>query len=125
MKKVVLTMGAALLAFAMLSAVGARSTRGELDYAAEWCAAAGGVAEVVLIDRTRVDCVTQTHAIEVERAGKWPEAIGQALHYARLTGLRPGIVIIRDTAYAERYVTRLRATVSTWRLPIDIWEIDG
>ena len=33
-------------------------------------------------DGTRADCISATHAIEVDFSEKWAEAIGQALHYA-------------------------------------------
>ena len=54
----------------------------------------GGEMEVILEAGPRVDCITDTHAIEMDFAKKWPEAIGQSLHYAHLTGLEAGIVII-------------------------------
>ncbi|WP_171018846.1 hypothetical protein ACONUD_00725 [Microbulbifer harenosus] len=53
-----------------------------MDYQLPWCETAGGVAEYVLPDRTRVDCLTETHAMEFDFAPKWAEAIGQALYYA-------------------------------------------
>jgi hypothetical protein len=59
-----------------------------------WCADQGGVAEVVLADRTRVDCETLGYAIEADFADKWPEAVGQSVHYARMTGKLPGILLI-------------------------------
>ena len=38
--------------------------------------------EVVMKDGTRCDILTSTHAIEVDFAKKWAEAIGQSLNYA-------------------------------------------
>ena len=45
--------------------------------------------EVVMKDGTRCDILTATHAIEVDFAKKWAEAIGQSLNYAMQTGKRP------------------------------------
>ncbi len=53
-----------------------------------------GEIEVTLPDRSRVDCLTDTHAIEYDFTNKGLEAIGQALHYARMTGKKAGIVLI-------------------------------
>ena len=63
--------------------------------------------EVRLADRTRVDILTEDYAIEVDFATKWAEAIGQALHYARMTGRKPGvIIIIRDAAKDIQHASR-------------------
>lgn len=66
----------------------------EKAYATAWCKAANGVQEFVLRDKTRVDCLTKNYAVEVDFADKWAESIGQALHYGRLTGEEPAIVLI-------------------------------
>ena len=54
----------------------------------------GGQVEVVMKDGTRCDILTSTHAIEVDFARKWAEAIGQSLHYALHTGKRPAVALI-------------------------------
>ena len=54
----------------------------------------GGQVEVVMEDGTRCDILTATHAIEVDFAKKWAEAIGQSLNYAMHTGKRPGVALI-------------------------------
>jgi hypothetical protein len=41
----------------------------------------------------RIDLLTDDYAIEVDRLEKFHEAIGQALHYAKETGKKPGIAI--------------------------------
>jgi hypothetical protein len=53
-----------------------------------------GVKEYVLSDRTRVDCLTDTHAIEYDFSNKYSEAIGQSLGYTLETGNKAGIVLI-------------------------------
>lgn len=42
----------------------------------------------------RADCVSETHAIEIDWADKWHEGIGQALSYATATGLAPGLILV-------------------------------
>jgi hypothetical protein len=41
----------------------------------------------------RIDLLTDDYAIEVDRLEKFHAAIGQALHYAKETGKKPGIAI--------------------------------
>lgn len=63
--------------------------------------------EVRLWDGTRVDMLTPTHAIEVDWAHKWAEAVGQSLYYSELTGKPPGVLLlVRDMNTEERYVYR-------------------
>ena len=78
--------------------------------------------EVVLSDRTRVDCVTATHAVEVDFGAHWAESIGQSLYYALHTGLRGGVVlIVRPDEY--RYWLRLNTAIDAYRLPLDTWMV--
>ena len=95
----------------------------ERDYQAKWCAAQNGRAEVVLKDRTRVDCLTETHAIEIDFAGKW-EAPIQALHYARLTKKRAGIMIICRKKGDRRRFNRLRENIIFYKFLVDIWSVN-
>lgn len=79
----------------------------EKDYQHAWCSANSGQAEVILADKTRVDCVTKTHAVEFDFAKKWGESIGQALYYSAMTGKKAGVVLImengeKDNKYLER-----------------------
>ena len=50
-------------------------------------------------DGTRCDILTDTHAIEVDFADKWAEAIGQSLNYAMQTGKKAGIVLVQLRAF--------------------------
>lgn len=101
----------------------AKSLHPEKWYQDQWCADRGGDVEVVLEDRTRCDCLTDTHAIEFDFARKWAEAIGQALHYSRLTGRRAGIVLIIEKETDLKYVDRLRMIIVHYGLPIDLYNI--
>lgn len=92
----------------------------ERDYQIAGCK---GEVEFALPDRTRVDCLTELHAIEYDFGKKWAEAVGQSLHYAMHTGRRAGIVLIVDPLDNGRFEKRLRAVVAHYGLPIDIWTV--
>ena len=53
-----------------------------------------GETEVTLSDRSRVDIITDTFAIEVDFAKKWAESIGQSLFYSYALNKKPGILLI-------------------------------
>ena len=78
---------------------------------------------MILLDRSRIDCLTNTHAIEFDFNDKWAEAIGQSLHYARMTGARAGVVLILSKPNAEVHLDRLTRTIDHYGLPIDVWTI--
>ncbi len=83
-----------------------------------------GIVEFVLPDRTRVDCLTASHAYEYDWGKKWAEAIGQSLWYAANTGRRAGIVLILRTPADHRGLQRLRRTISHYNLPIDVKTVE-
>ncbi len=93
----------------------------EKVYQEFWCARSGGRTEVVLADRSRVDCLTDKYAIEVDFAKKWAEAIGQALFYGAETGKEPGILIIIEKPPQKRFLRRLRLDIKEFKLPIRVW----
>ena len=63
-----------------------------------------GKVEYRLPDATRVDILTEDLAIEVDFAKKYYEAIGQACHYAEMTGKKPAILLIVREKYEEKYI---------------------
>jgi len=91
----------------------------ESDYQKAHCK---GQMEFVLPDRTRVDCLTDTHAIEYDFGKKWAEAIGQSLHYAMWTGKRAGIVLIISPSEI-RFEKRVKAVINHYGLPIDVFTV--
>lgn len=106
MKKLII----ALLILALPVTAQAKRLYLEKEYQKEWCSSHGGIVEYVLPDKSRVDCLTDTHAIEFNFASKQAEAIGQALFYAEITGRLPGVVLIlgnpdKDTKYLKRLLT--------------------
>lgn len=77
-------------------------------------------AEARMRNGTRCDVLATHHAIEVEFAAKWCEAIGQALNYASQTGRRGTVALILEKDSDERFLTRLRDVVAWHQLPISV-----
>ncbi len=93
----------------------------EKDYQRYWCDKHNGELEYRLSDGTRVDCLTSEYAVEVEYAHKWAEAIGQSLFYAKMTGKKPGIVLIMREKGDERFAKRLRTVAG--QEGIKVWTV--
>lgn len=68
----------------------------EMSYQIAWCRAHNGIIEYENFDKTRVDCLTELHAVEFDFYNKWAESIGQALYYGFMTGKRPKVVLILE-----------------------------
>lgn len=94
----------------------------EKAYQEQWCKERGQV-EYVLPDKTRCDCLTETHAVEFDFGSKWAEAIGQSLYYSLQTGKRAGVVLILEGAKDHKYWVRLNSIIQGFSLPIDTWAI--
>jgi hypothetical protein len=82
-----------------------------------------GITEYSLSDRTRVDCLTDTHAIEYDFSNKWHEAIGQSLGYAFETNKRAGIVLIVEEKKDYKHWIKLNSIIQHYNLPIDTWMV--
>jgi hypothetical protein len=102
--------------------------KNERYYVDKYCE---GSKEVKLSDGTRCDCVTKTHAIEFEFAPKWAEAIGQAIHYARMLSavpghenIKPGVTIICETLRDAAHVQKIRDNSNFYGLEITVWAIN-
>ena len=81
----------------------------ESSYQHAWCSAHNGIEEYENNDKTRVDCLTETHAVEFDFANKWAESIGQALHYAYKTGKKGKVVLILENPKTEKvYYKRVK-----------------
>jgi len=81
----------------------------ESSYQHAWCSMHQGIEEFENKDKTRVDCLTSTHAVEFDFANKWAESIGQALHYQRMTGKRAKVVLILEKPKKQMvYFTRVQ-----------------
>ena len=93
----------------------------ERYYQEKMCKKMDGLVEYRLKDKTRVDCLTDDYAIEVDFAKKWAEGIGQALFYALMTGKEPAVGLIvgeKDT----RYLKRLKKVASKFDIKIFVLE---
>lgn len=114
-----MTVHALILAAALLSS--------ESDYRDHICDSAGWQMEVRMQNGTKADCVSDTHALEVEFGHKWAEAIGQSLNYAAETGKTPGIILICKRGTERgclKWSLILEQTIKAWRLPIHVWLCD-
>jgi len=77
----------------------------ERYYQTKLCTKLHGVVEYRLKDKTRVDCLTDEYAIEVDWGKKWAESIGQSLYYADMTNKKPAVGLIighNDDKYLKR-----------------------
>ena len=117
MKKILFTI---LLIFITSSAYARQYN--EAYYQNKWCENKG-VTEYKLEDYTRVDCLTETHAVEFDFAKKWAESIGQSLHYARMTGKKAGIVLIIEKEKDFVYFNRIKPLCE--ELGITLWYMEG
>jgi hypothetical protein len=90
-------------------------------YQRAWCADAGGVIEYALEDRTRVDCLTDEYAVEVDFAAKWAEAVGQALYYGLATGRKPAVLLIIERPVDTTHLKRIKAVSE--KTGLTVWTI--
>lgn len=95
----------------------------ERYYQEIWCAQHGGTLEVRLPSGLRIDCETATHAVEVDFAAKWAEAVGQSLAYAGATHKTPGILLILERPTDVRYLNKLLQMIAIAGLSLDVWTI--
>lgn len=82
----------------------------EKAYQQQWCGRFNGQTEVILQDKTRVDCITDNYAVEFDFANKWAECLGQALHYAEMTGKLPACVLIIEKKSDWKHLEKLQRT---------------
>ncbi len=78
-----------------------------------------GKIEYRLPDKTRVDCLTDEYAIEVDWAKKWAEGIGQTLYYASITNKKPAVALIVAEG-EERFVKRLTTVANEFDIKVII-----
>ena len=75
--------------------------------------------EVRQWDATRIDMVTETHAIEVDWAPKHYQAIGQALYYATVSGKKPGIILlVKSQAEEQRHIFRCQTVCAKYGITL-------
>ena len=82
----------------------------------------GGIPEYILPDRTRVDILTPTLAIEVDWIKKWPQAIGQAVYYGLMTDRQPAILLLlRGKDHELMYLDRAKMAADNLKIPVFTW----
>lgn len=82
----------------------------------------GGEAEYILPDRSRIDVITDEYAVELDWLHKWHEGVGQALHYAELSGKEPVVAIgIKEKDY-DREKLKLAKRVAN-KNGIGVWVV--
>lgn len=92
----------------------------EKHYQQQWCDKHHGVMEY-WTPGGRVDCLTETHAVEVDFARKWAEAIGQSLYYSHYTGKKPGILLVIGTERDQIRIKHIKPVVE--KHGIDVWTV--
>ncbi len=98
----------------------------EKYYSDKFCEEMSGQADYTLQDKSRVDCLTETHAFEVDWADgmKVYEAIGQSLYYASQTGKKPGILLLIRKDNSKKHIRKVKEAISVFNLPIELVIID-
>lgn len=96
------------------------SAKSEADHNWEWCGKLGGIIEYRLEDKTRVDCLTDDYAIEMDWGRKWAEGLGQALYYAAMTDRQAGVVLIIKRG-EQRYIDRINKAIAANKLKVKVW----
>lgn len=97
----------------------------ERDYQDAWCDLYNGETEVILKDKARVDCVTDSYAVEVDYAKKWAEAIGQALLYGYRTKRIPAVLLIVRSESDCKYLYRFNEAVHAGGVALAVFQIGG
>jgi hypothetical protein len=81
-----------------------------------------GKAEYRLPDKSRIDVLTDEYAVELDWLHKWHEGVGQALHYAELSGKEPVVAIgIKEMDY-DREKLKLAKRVAN-KSGIGVWVV--
>lgn len=105
--------------------------------------------QYTLPDKTEADCISETHAIEVDKSTFWYDSLAQSLHYALWTRdiaeqpdafepwsaqidkpLKAGIILVcmrpRDpndpNDLCTEHYARLFRIIEEYRLPVTIWD---
>ena len=99
--------------------ISAKTLFPESDYQNIWCSLHNGISEYKNTDKTRVDCLTKTHAVEFDFAKKWAESVGQAEYYALMTGKRGMVVLIIENPEEIKYLKKVQALSKLHDLDVD------
>ncbi len=112
----------ALLLLITMSIQSVHAIENEDYYNRQFCIQESGQAEYRLPDRSRIDCLTSTHAYEADWADglKVYESIGQSLYYAAETGKKPGILLLVRKKNSDKHIRKVKRVIESWSLPIKL-----
>ncbi len=115
-----------LLLILSISSFASYAIENEAYYSEKFCNEMSGQSEYVLKDLSRVDCLTDTHAFEVDWADgmKVYEAIGQSLYYSSATGKKPGILLLIRKENSEKHIEKVRRVIEVFELDIELRLLD-
>ena len=106
----------------------AQKAQKEDFYTNAWCGTLGGEEEVRTSMGTRVDCLLDDYAVEVDFDTKWAEGLGQALHYSVMMD-RPAAVLLilknHNGKDRSKYVERLQSTIDGANLNVTVFTIES
>ena len=83
-----------------------------------------------------VDCVSDTHAIEIDWNNKWREGVGQALVYSKLLNLKFGLILVckentnkehlcyRHSLSAQQVVSDIKEAGTIWQCVASAQSLD-
>lgn len=94
----------------------------EINYAARFCIAEGGVLEKRLTNRDIPDCSTDTHVIEADFGDKARESVDQIKRYMchDPEKRKGGILLILEND-KKQYIRRLCDVMAEKKVTADIW----
>ena len=94
----------------------------EKYYSEMYCEELSGKVNHNLADKSKVDCLTDTHAYEVDWADgmKVYEAIGQSLYYASQTNKKPGIILLIRKNNSEKHIRKVKEVINFFKLDINL-----
>jgi len=121
MKKILFLLTLVIIAMFLMSQT--QTTRQkEVYYQDKFAEIIKGSTSVTLWDKTEVDILTDTFAIEVDFSEKWAESIGQSLYYAEMTNRKAGVLLVVNSNLDERFIRRLMTVAM--RKDITVWLMD-
>lgn len=81
--------------------------------------------EAVLWDKSRVDLLSDTYAIEADWAYKWSEGVGQALYYSIVTDRKPGLLLLtKDASEDARFIYRAQTVCAKHGIRLWVERVD-
>lgn len=101
----------------LLISISVKAQWKEADFVVMHCQ---GMQQYKLADGDKVDCLTDTHAIEYSWSGQWLEPLRHSQQLSAATGRKPGLVLICKNHLCEQDANRAREAAPQ----IEIWVIN-